>query len=594
MKIFYTFVFSLLLMESLHAQSLIQNIEGRKTTSLNGPWQSIVDPYENGYYNYRYEQRGDGYFKNQKPATKRDLVEYDFDKSPQLNVPGDWNSQREMLFLYEGTVWYKRSFDYTLTPYRRLFMNFGAANYEAIVYLNGEKIGEHKGGFTPFCFEITKTVRAKDNFVIVKVDNSRHREAVPTVNTDWWNYGGLTRDVDLVEVPATFIRDYFIQLLPGSMDTIAGWIALDGTSAKQNTTINIPDAGITHRVVTDEHGQATFSFPANLTLWSPENPKLYEVRINTETDSVIDRIGFRQISTRGTEILLNGKPLFLRGICIHEEAPMRKGRAIKSEDARTLLGWAKELGCNFVRLAHYPHNEYMVREAERMGLLVWSEIPVYWTILWKNPATYTLAEQQLSDMITRDKNRASVIIWSIANETPRSPERLEFLMKLITKARMLDSTRLISAATELTTHGNDIIIDDPLGNGLDVIGANEYFGWYSGTLEEIPKKKWSTLYEKPLVISEFGGDALQGHHGTFDERWTEDYQSVLYKNQIGMLRSIPFLRGMSPWILKDFRSPRRPLPGIQDFWNRKGLVSNEGIKKDAFFILQSFYNEMKK
>jgi beta-glucuronidase len=295
----------------------------------------------------------------------------------------------------------------------------------------------------------------------------------------------------------------------------------------------------------------------------------------------------------GTEILLNDKPIFLRGISIHEEAPVRGGRATSTEDAHTLLGWAKELGCNYVRLAHYPHNIHMIREAEKMGILVWSEIPVYWTILWNNPETYSLAEQQLSEMITRDKNRAPVIIWSLANETPRSPERLAFLKRLITKARTLDPTRLISAATELSSQGTDIILDDPLSSELDVIGANEYFGWYNGTIENILTKKWHTNDDKPLVISEFGGDALQGYHGTPNTRWTEDYQSALYKNQIAMLKTIPFLRGMSPWILMDFRSPRRPLPGIQDFWNRKGLISNKGIKKDAFFILQSFYKELK-
>lgn len=577
----------------LYAQSQIQNVEGRATTSLSGRWQTIVDPYENGTYTYRYELRSDGYFRNQKPATKSDLVEYDFDKSEQLVVPGDWNSQREMLLLYEGTVWYKKSFDYTLDSSKRLFLNFGGANYEALVYLNGEKLGKHTGGFTPFCFEITYRVRARDNFIVVKVNNQRHREGVPTVNTDWWNYGGLTRDVQLVEVPATFICDYFIQLTPNFQDTIAGWIKMDGASAKQNIAISIPEAGISYRTTTNELDRTTFRFPAKLILWSPENPKLYEIHITAETDSVVDQIGFRSIATRGTELLLNGKPIFLRGISIHEETPLRSGRATSSEDARILLGWAKELGCNFIRLAHYPHNVHMIREAERMGLLVWSEIPVYWTILWNNSDTYTLAEQQLDEMISRDKNRAPVIIWSVANETPRSPERLAFLKKLITKARSLDPTRLISAATELSSQGSDISIDDPLGNELDVVGANEYFGWYSGKPEDIPQKKWHTLYDKPLIITEFGGDALQGYHSTPDTRWTEDYQSTLYKYQLGMLRSIPFLRGMSPWILVDFRSPRRPLSGIQDFWNRKGLISNYGIKKDAFYILQSFYKELK-
>lgn len=575
------------------AQHLIHNVDGRAGASLNGRWQAIVDPYENGYFDYRYQPRADGFFLNQKPKSKGDLVEYDFDASAPLHVPGDWNSQRDELFLYEGTVWYKKSFDYALAPSRRLFLSFGGANYDAKTYLNGKKLGDHTGGFTPFMFEITGAVKAADNFVVIKVDDRRQRDGVPTVNTDWWNYGGLTRDVRLVDVPATFIRDYAIQLAPGSLTEIAGWIQMDGTLARQKLTIAIPEAGITQTVAADDSGYCRFRFPARLTLWSPENPKLYTVRIEAQTDTVVDRIGFRQISTRGTELLLNGAPVFLRGISIHEEAPLRGGRATGPEDARTLLTWAKDMGCNYVRLAHYPHNEYMAREADKMGIMVWAEIPVYWTILWDNPATYALAEQQLSEMISRDKNRASVVIWSVANETPRSDARLTFLRKLIAHARTLDPTRLISAATELISNGDEIILDDPLCNSLDLIGANEYIGWYSGKPADIMRKKWTSHFDKPLIISEFGADALSGLHGTIDERWTEEYQANLYTQTIGMLRSITFLRGMSPWILVDFRSPRRPLPGIQDFYNRKGLISNTGERKQAYYVLRSFYEELR-
>jgi beta-glucuronidase len=308
---------------------------------------------------------------------------------------------------------------------------------------------------------------------------------------------------------------------------------------------------------------------------------------------VRDQIGFRSIETKGTDILLNGRPIFLRGICIHEEAPLRGGRAYSREDARTLLGWAKELGVNFVRLAHYPHNEFMIREADRMGILVWSEIPVYWTILWENPATLENARNQLSEMIARDKNRASVIIWSVANETPLSDPRLTFLKDLVAHARSLDSTRLLSAAMERHyTDPTTQMIDDPLGEYLDVLGCNEYVGWYDGLPAKADRLNWKSKYDKPLIMSEFGGDALAGHHGDATTRWTEEYQENLYRHQLAMLKRIPFLRGTAPWILMDFRSPRRPLPGIQDYWNRKGLVSNRGEKKKAFYVMQQWYREL--
>ncbi len=580
-----------------HAQQteLITNVAGRTTTTLNGAWQSIVDPFESGFYDYRYQPREDGFFMARKPRDKSDLVEYDFDASPLLQVPGDWNSQDERLFFYEGSVWYRKVFDYQLPPGARLFVHFGAANYEAHVYLNGTKLGTHEGGFTPFNFEITEQVRAEGNSLVVKVDNKRRLDAVPTVNTDWWNYGGLTRDVTLIELPATFVRDYFLQLAEGSTDRVAGWVELDGEAAAGRVVrVRIPEAGVETIVSTDADGRATIDIAADLVLWSPSDPKLYEVEVATADDRVSDRIGFRSIATNGTDILLNGEPVFLRGVCVHEQAPKRDGRANGPEDARTLLEWVKELNGNFVRLAHYPHNEHMVRIADELGLLVWAEIPVYWTIQWENEATLANARRQLSEMITRDKNRAAVILWSMSNETPLSEPRLAFLQSLTRRARELDPTRLLTAALELHYRFEDgvLSIDDPFGRDLDVIAINQYLGWYVGPPELADSVRWENSYDKPLIVSEFGAGALQGYHADAETRWSEEYQASVYRHQVSMLKRIPFLRGVTPWILTDFRSPRRPLPGIQDFWNRKGLLSERGIKKQAFYVLQQYYLEV--
>jgi beta-glucuronidase len=595
MKTLILFVSLLAFVSSVHAQqtALLGHPDGRKSTPLSGEWQTIVDPYESGFYDYRYQPSANGYFKNAKPKSPSDLIEYDFDKSETLRVPGDWNTQKDKLFFYEGTVWYKKSFDYQRAPNTRVFLYFGAANYRADVYLNGERLGQHVGGFTPFNFEITKLVRDTGNFLVVKVDNKRSRDGVPTMMTDWWNYGGLTREVRLVETPSTYIHDYSIQLQKGSRTRITGWVKLGGDKLQQQVMVRIAEEGISKTFTTDANGFAAIDFNADLKLWSPEDPKLYDVGIFAETDKLHDFIGFRSIETRGTEILLNGKPIFLRGVCIHEEAPVRGGRAYSRDDALKLLGWAKELGANFVRLAHYPHNELMTREADRLGILVWSEIPVYWTILWENPETLANARNQLSEMISRDKNRASVVIWSVANETPLSDARLTFLKNLVSHARSLDSTRLLSAAMERHyTDATTQMIDDPLGEYLDVLGCNEYVGWYDGLPAKADGLQWKSKYDKPLIMSEFGGDALYGHHGDVLARWTEEYQENLYRHQIAMLKRIPFLRGAAPWILTDFRSPRRPLPGIQDYWNRKGLISSGGEKKKAFYVMQQWYREL--
>jgi beta-glucuronidase len=236
----------------------------------------------------------------------------------------------------------------------------------------------------------------------------------------------------------------------------------------------------------------------------------------------------------------------------------------------------------------------MVKAAERMGLLVWSEIPVYWTIHWDNPDTYKNAEQQLTDMISRDKNRCNIIIWSIANETPLSAPRLDFLTRLIDKTRQLDDVRLVGAAMEKVEKEPGVMtVDDPLGDYLDLISFNQYVGWYDGDAEKCDRVNWVFDADKPVFISEFGGGALYGRHGAVNERFTEEYQEDLYKRQVNMLKRIPGLAGTTPWILKDFRSPRRHVPDIQDDFNRKGLISDKGQKKKAFYVMKAWYDELK-
>lgn len=589
----------LILSLQINAQT-ITNVYGRSTFTLNGKWNYIIDPYENGYYDYRYEPYDKnpnptgGYFLDRHPASKAELIEYDFDKSPALMVPGDWNSQDDKLLYYEGTIWYRRIFEYTKKAAdNRLFVYFGAANYETDVYLNGKKLGKHIGGFTPFSYEITSILKEGSNSLVVKVDNKRRRDGVPTLNTDWWNYGGITRDVMIIEEPETSISDYVIQLKKGTANQISGFIKLDGSKKSQKVKIEIPEIRLNHEVTTDANGLAQIDIPVKkLELWSPENPKLYTVALTSQSDKVNDKIGFRTIETKGTDILLNGKSIFLRGICIHEENALRGGRAYSKEDARMLLEWAKELNCNYVRLAHYPHNEHMVRMADEMGILVWEENPVYWTILWDNPSTYENAKQQLTDVITRDRNRASVIIWSMANETPVSSARTNFLKNLAQHARELDNTRLISAALEVHTEPErplTKIVEDPFAEYVDIVNYNQYVGWYDGTPEKCDQVTWQIKYNKPVMISEFGADALQGLHGDSLTRFTEEYQNDLYARTLNMLSKIPQFRGVSPWILCDFRSPRRPLPIIQDGWNRKGVIGQNGNKKMAFFTLHNFY-----
>ena len=581
---------------------LLQNVKAYESMSLNGDWHYIVDIQEEGYYDYRMNPTRWGFFNNAKPQRPEDLIEYDFDKSPTMKIPSDWNTQDERLFFYEGTVWFYKQFSVESLQLRdgaRGLLYFGAVNYDAHVYVNGQHVGHHIGGFTPFNYDVTDLLKEGENVVIVKVDNKRHAEDVPTQIFDWWNYGGITRDVMLVKVTPVYLEDYSLQLKSSKFQVsnskyreISFSARLNKKESGHKVCVFIPELKLEQQLTTDAEGTVSTTLKVNskkLSLWSPANPKLYDVRLSLDTATYADKIGFRTIETRDKQILLNGQPIFLKGISIHNEKPNGGGRANSAEDARTLLSWAKELGCNFVRLAHYPHHEEMVREAEKMGLLVWSEIPVYWTIAWKNPKTYENAKQQLTDMIARDHNRVNVIIWSIANETPHSPERDTFLGNLAQYARTLDNSRLISMAMEVTGASNYVNrLNDNMNKYVDVVSFNQYIGWYRD-VNDAPKMRWEIPYNKPVIISEFGGGAKYGYHGAKNQRWTEEFQENLYIENIAMLDKIDGLAGTTPWILKDFRSPRRVLPGIQDYYNRKGLFSDKGEKKRAFFVLKQWY-----
>ncbi|WP_416442373.1 glycoside hydrolase family 2 protein [Leeuwenhoekiella sp. A16] len=576
------------------AQKTIQNIEGRNTTSLNGNWNYIIDPYKMGYLDYRQkpfdesESGKGGFYDNLTNIPKDQRAEYDFTFSPTLEVPGDWNSQKENLSLYEGTLWYKKDFAVAKKTGSRYFLHFGAVNYEAHVYLNGKKLGVHKGGFTPFQFEVTDFLNDGANFVVVMADNSRKQDEIPTVNTDWWNYGGITRDVSLIETPQSYVSDYKVQLAKHDNKRIAGYVEVDGATSG-SVILEIPQLNIKKTIAVNESKNA-FDFPVkNVDFWSPEHPFLYDVALTYNGNVIHDKIGFRQIETRGKDILLNGKSVFLKGISIHDENPLLPGRLRGEGDMRMMLSWAKELGCNFVRLAHYTHNETMLRLADEMGLMVWAEVPVYWTISWENAETYKNAENQLTVGIERDKNRASIIIWSVGNETPVTDARNQFMGNLVDKARSLDDTRLVAAALEVEREGHTVVVNDALGEKLDLASFNEYGGWYWGEPNDLPNYKFDIEFDKPVVITEFGAAALGGFHADDDTMWSEEYQENVYENQLKMLKNVEGLRGMTPWILADFKSPRRQHPVYQNFWNRKGLISNTGQKKKAYYVLQDFY-----
>ena len=588
-------LWSVLVHETNGQEIFICNVQGRKNLCLNGKWEYVLDPY-------RAEQLGwIPVYQNAVPQHKTDRVEYSFNAAQTLWVPGSWNTQEPELKYYEGIIWYRRKFDLSegVSVHKRYFIYVGAANYISKVSVNGKNVGQHEGGFTPFCFEVTNLLKDKDNYVIIGVNASRRPENIPAEINDWFNHGGITRDVYLVETPKTFISNYFIALDKSTLNEktrcITGQIQLNGTSFPKEVRIQIPELKIEEQAIVNDEGVAKFNIETKkLQLWSPDSPKLYQVNIMSGDDIVSDEIGFRTIETRGKQILLNGEPIFLKGISLHDENPLQRNRANSEEDAALVLGWAKELGCNFLRLAHYPHQENIVRLADEMGFLLWEELPLYWGIQWDNPQVLKKAKKQYKELIERDYNRASSIIWSIANETSNTPSRNAFLGELADFIRSIDNTRLLSAACkkdqEVDGHPDNVYTyNDPLIEKLDIISFNEYLGWYGGSPAECRDKSFKMGFEKPVIVSEFGGGALQGLHGDSLTRWSEEFQVYIYEESLQMFDKIEGLSGMTPWILVDFMSPLRQLHGVQDGWNRKGLISEKGAKKKAFYTLKEYY-----
>lgn len=554
---------------------------GRRTESLNGVWRYAVDQYATSLRAAWYKEVDE---LDGRPIPP----DYDFDAWEEMTIPTSWNTAAERLFLYEGHIAFTRTFRMEKRAGERVFINFGAAQYRAYIFLNRAYLGVHFGGSTPFSVEVTDHLDT-DNRIVVVVDNTRDDRHVPMSNTDWFNYGGIYRDVEIVRVPDAFIRNYRVHLIPdGTFSTIAVSVEIDGVSDLSEARVTIPELGVTAALpLTDGSGEATI--PAQPQLWSPERPTLYDVEIAFGEDRVTERVGFREIRVRGTDVLLNGEPVFFRGVACHEDG-LSGGKYLSEAEIRRDLEAARELGCNYMRLAHYPHSRRTAEIADEMGIMLWAEIPVYWAIAFRDRETYGDAANQLAELIARDRNRASVVIWSVGNENPDTDERLAFMTDLVHEARRLDGTRPVSAAC-LVNHVENRI-EDRLAEELDIIGINEYFGWYDPDYAKLPAFFRNSDPDKPVFITEFGGGALAGHRGSVDEFFTEDRQRYIYERQVDIFKTISYLKGVSPWILFDFRCPRRT-NAFQRGYNRKGLLAEDKTtRKAAYNVLRDFYREL--
>ena len=625
--------------------NLIGWIDNREYLSLNGQWKYIVDPMNNGLPETSFFG---GFPENKTQKDGYELIEYNFDQADVINVPGAWNEQKDELFFYQGSIWLFKKFNFNIDPNKLNHLYIGASNFSTKIFLNGERVGQFNSGYTAFNFDISDYLIDGENVLLVQINANLSENSVPTKKTDWWPYGGLVGDVLIVNTPKIFIENAYVQISDLQKKQL-NFRAKLNLNKNMNIKLIIDELNLQRSFTTNKNGEIDeFIKFKNIDLWSPENPKLYNVTVKIEGDEIVDQIGFREIKTKGKQIFLNGTPIKFKGISMHAEPIGEKGIAFSRAHFESLVTTSKELNINFIRAAHYPYTRHMAKVCDELGIMLWEEIPVYWNINWTNKQTKEEALNMLSNLVTRDWNRASVVVWSLGNETPFSKDRMTFMNDLKDRLGELDVSRLKSAAIlsgdaqtfsklisiiakvglekkDLTAKERyifeeivknvpvpvekllpfEININDPLANELDLIAYNEYFGWYytsffsaqigirESLLREImfelmPSFIIRSEFNKPIHISEFGAGAKHSFKKT-NQVWSEEYQAKVYLKQLEMLKSNPQVQGISPWILKDFRSMMRPLNNVQDFYNRKGLIDENGNKKQAFSVLSNFY-----
>lgn len=586
----------------------------REVIDLSGFWHFKVDPEQRG-------EREEWY----KAST------FDWDK---LYVPASWNEQSTEYTWYMGKAWYSRGFWVPKDWEDKLILiGFEGVNYRAKVWVNGQFLGEHEGGFTPFAFRTGHILNfGGENRVVVLVDDTLSTKTIPPgegmnrTYFDFFHYGGIHRDVYLRSVPKLHIRDVTIRTGikggDGVVDVEAVVLNEEEKGASCDLVLQVLDEGM---VVSEKTVKFTIAAHAEKSVkdrlivkgakfWSVGSPHLYLMRKKLTVggsvkDALDTRFGIRTVKVERGRILLNGRPVFLKGFGRHEDFPIL-GKALTGAILRKDYGLMKEVGANSFRTSHYPYSRTHLDLADENGFLVILELPTVgirttvdlpWVTqklrLGKgldrldDPEMIEKAKKMLREMINRDKNRPSVIMYSLFNEPSSDREDFRvFLKELRTETEKLDPTRPITFTSH--THLEDKALDL-----VDVLCHNFYFGWYQqcGNLEEAEKVLDETLEqlhrkypEKPIIVSEFGADAVAGFHADPPEMWSEEYQAELIKTYWRVLTSKEYVVGGHIWNFADFRvgqSPRRTM------LNRKGIFTRTRDPKLAVGVVKKLFTE---
>lgn len=542
-----------------------------------------------------------------------------------IAVPGSWNEQFTDSRDYLGTAWYERE---TFVPSgwqgQKIYLRVGSANYAAQVWVNGELVGKHDGGHLPFAFDISSRIRwGQENRISIRVENILKPSRVPTggavsgglfssfpaANFDFFPYAGLNRDVTLYTTPATgVLTDVTVNTdFSGTTGSVAVRVVQDGkvTTGRVRITGNggIYEAPLT---LAGTSGTATVSIP-NVRLWSPEDPFLYKVEVTLGTPKALtDRYtletGVRTIRTTNNQLLLNGKPVFLKGFGKHEDFPVF-GRGTANPVIVKDYSLLKWVGANSYRTSHYPYDEEYMRMADREGILIIDEIPAVGLYFHgdttERAARQVMCRQYVRELIARDKNHPSVVMWSIANEPfppnislspsgvkPADPASTALFRELFQLVKSIDSTR---PATLVGVMGGPV---EWLALS-DVVCINRYWGWYTnpGDIKTGAKMLSDELDElhqklnKPIIITEFGADTYPGMHADQPEMFTEEYQTEFLKAYLDVADTKPFMAGMHVWAFADFKTGQ----GIIRFggMNYKGVFTRDRKPKMAAHFLRS-------
>lgn len=574
----------------------------RETRSLDGLWYFLPDPGDSGDWWGEYHKR--------QTENPRFSFISGFEKLAWrgMRVPGSWNADDPELKLYEGVAWYVREFD--LPPEwagRQVHLRFDGVFERARVWLNDQEVGAHDGGYTPFEFAVTAMVQEKANYLAVKVDSRRLPDStVPSPPYD--NFGGIFRGVSLYTTGSAKIE--WVAVLPElkkeyrearlSVQCEVTDLAAQGRPIQLSIRILAPGGQVVHEVdrpVSAGEGprradrfEITVAKPA---LWGPGHPHLYrlesELRVaGTVVDQVAKRFGIREVAVRDGRIALNGEPVFLKGVGRHDEYP-GLGRTLDEEIWRRDLDLIEGLNANAVRLVHYPHDEREVEMADERGLLLWEEVPLIFHPDFANPAVTKRICRQVKELIRRDINHPSVVIWSVGNEVQSDKEETAAcLRKEIDLAHRLDPTRLVSFASwPLDLERNAIL------GSVDVIAFNRYRGWYDSDIPAIADEilAYRAKYpEKAIVVSEFGAGGIRGYHAESAERFSEEYQILVIRQNIEHMLRSGALSGCFIWCLADFGGLLQS--NIYERGNIKGLVDRYRMPKQAYGAVREIYGRI--